>query len=196
MNAYLKSIFILSFITSLFSCQTNTNRTQIKAINTVKNDSISIISDTITEQKIDIIISLEKEYAPNFNLLNKNNTLVSNNDLLKYKKKLLVFTDRTCDHCIQFYPELEKFAKKHFNNFHIVVIQYDTSVKQLKETLSIKNYHFDMLAANDAVFIDYRITGTPTIMLLNEQNFILKNKDGLYSFQELEKLFIDKDNPL
>ena len=85
---------------------------------------------------------------------------------------------------------MDKFTKKHRKDFYVVAIQYDTNIEQLKKTLAEKKYHFDMLVANDAVFIDYRITSTPTIMLLDQKNFILKNKDGVYL---LEKLFIQKE---
>lgn len=188
-----KRVFLaLIILIILSSCKLSKKKSFEKAAHNYQNDSVEIISDTtLKQEKISIITPLENEFAPEFNLLDKNGETVTTNDLLKHKKKLLVFTDRTCDHCIAFYPVLEKFAKKYKDDFYIVTIQYDTNLEQLKKITSEKKYHFDMLSANDAVFIDYKITGTPTIMLLDDKNFIQKNRDGLFSLQELEQLFIE-----
>ncbi|WP_299834710.1 TlpA disulfide reductase family protein [uncultured Tenacibaculum sp.] len=191
-TAFKKTFALLLCISFCFCNPIKTsNKYQNNIYTETKKDRLVIVSDTLlSEQKINIITPLENVYAPYFALPNKDGRIVTSDNLLQYKKKLLVFTDRTCDHCTAFYPELEKFAQKHKNDFYVVAIQYDTNTEQLQKFTSEKKYHFNMLAANDAVFIDYKIMGTPTIMLLDEKNFIQKNNNGLFSLQELEELFL------
>ncbi|WP_299677472.1 thioredoxin family protein [uncultured Tenacibaculum sp.] len=184
--------FILIIIVLCFSCQKKP--TQENNINNTASivDNPVIINDSIlNEKEIHYIQPLEEEYAPYFALLNKDGQTITTKDLLKYDKKILIFTDRTCDHCIAFYPELEKFAKKFGDEFYIVTLQYDTTVSQLQQVIKEKKYHFNMLAANDAVLMDYRISSTPTIMLLNKNNFILKNIEGMLSAEQLEAVLIN-----
>ncbi|WP_299437470.1 TlpA disulfide reductase family protein [uncultured Aquimarina sp.] len=137
-------------------------------LNKVENDlSVKYKSEQKVNKESDSLIM-----APKFILKNQKDSNVGLDDLTKEKKKLLVFTREDCSYCEDYYPELNKFAKKYSTSFDVVVIKLDSNVKDTQKTLDEKKYYFEILKGNEKVFMDYHIQSTPTTYLLNKNNEI------------------------
>lgn len=152
-------LFIISsvLLISLYACSNKHKQTST----TLKKQT------TTTENKKNKGIQ-----APFFALKNKNGETITPKELSKSKEKLFVFTDSECQHCIDFMPELDKFAKAH-KSFEIIVFETYSSIERLQKLYKEKNYHFTMLICDEETSDNYEIAQTPTIYLVNEHNYIL-----------------------
>lgn len=109
---------------------------------------------------------------PDFSLLNAENKTVSL-DSLPNTQKIFVFSAVGCPYCEDYYPELATFSKKH-EEIPLIVFQNGASVEENKEFLMKKNYTFEMLKGNDEIYEGFMVSGTPTTIIVDVNNKVLK----------------------
>ena len=109
--------------------------------------------------------------APNFNLENTKGEYIEP-DFSTKPNTLLVFSARGCSHCDEFYPSLDSFAKKYPEKIDIVIAKTESSVALNKRFLDSTGYNFKVLNANQSIFDDYKIDGTPTCVLLDKDTHV------------------------
>ena len=83
---------------------------------------------------------------------------------------LLVFTWTDCIYCKEMYPELTQFSEK-YPNIHTIMISRGTPEAN-QELLSQQGFLFPVLQANDDIYEDYNVPGTPFFYYLNEDGNI------------------------
>ncbi len=110
--------------------------------------------------------------APLVGVLDPEGDLFTLNTLSKAKYALLVFTDRDCSHCEAFYPELQLFSQKN-DSIECVVVQINSTAKDIKAFKSSNGYRFKMLEGNLDVFERYEVDSTPNSFLLDKANNIV-----------------------
>ena len=99
------------------------------------------------------------------------------------KNILVVFWSTDCEYCHDFLIEI----RKHLNlksDYELVTFALADSQEEVAETvkkLRLRGYHFyDPLRWESKPFLDYHVTSTPTVFLLNEEkNIVCKPYDWL-----------------
>jgi thiol-disulfide isomerase/thioredoxin len=90
------------------------------------------------------------------------------------KPVLMVFTSHTCQACQMLYPELQSFSKD--NQDVIIVLITTNSVEEnidfLKANPEINQLGWKILAGTHQTYNDYLITGTPTLIYIDEAGII------------------------
>ncbi len=112
--------------------------------------------------------------APEFMLKNSEGKEVSLATMNPNKKKILVFSSPDCHYCTEYYPELDKFTKAN-SDVAVVVIQAASTPESNKQLITNNEYTFNVLAGDQTVALSYRIQGTPTTIILDENNMILSS---------------------
>ena len=109
---------------------------------------------------------------------------------LKGQKTLLVFSQDGCGYCEEYFPELSKFTNQR-DDIKVVVMQYGLSPEQnqaFKMSKGLEKATF--LTATAEVMVSYKIQGTPTSILLDEEANIL----GTENIVKLDDLLSFVDN--
>jgi len=112
------------------------------------------------------------EKAPDFALKDINNQVVSLESLSKERKKIVVFSSAYCPYCEDYYPELDKFSKSN-KDIDVVVIQAESTPESNKKFIEDNKYHFNILSSEHSVVQDYKISSTPTTVILDKNNTVL-----------------------
>jgi len=122
--------------------------------------------------------------APEFQL---SDVAGSRRSLVEFKGKtvLLAFVSHTCPYCRKLYPGLREFIR---DNPDIEVLllaanSVDENIAFLNEfdCKDFENLH--VLATTQEVFKEYSITGTPTLVVVDEQGVIVNTGYALTSEQ-------------
>lgn len=112
--------------------------------------------------------------APDFVGIDISGCQVSFHKILD-NKTLVIFTSHSCSFCRSMYPELRDFMKS-YPNVKVVLISMN-SVDENR--IFITDFQFDnfsnmyVLSVTPDVFQWYRITGTPTFLLLGKEGKII-----------------------
>ena len=125
---------------------------------------------------------LPGDTAPSFALKNEYNNEVSLADLLG-KKTLLVFSQESCPFCQEFYPVLNEFQSQN-PNINIAIMQLGTSPDQNLIYKTKQGIESTILAATYDELEAYKITRTPTSVLIDENGKILGVK-GISKLNDL-----------
>ncbi|MEO0585058.1 MAG: redoxin family protein [Bacteroidota bacterium] len=125
--------------------------------------------------------------APDFSLTDENNEEVNLDDF-KGNKTLLVFSKEGCPYCQDYYPVLNEFQSQK-SDVNIVVMQLGSEPEQNKQFKKQQGIEVPLLAASVDELKAYKIRGTPTSILLDEEGKILGSKvvsklDELVEFVE------------
>lgn len=165
------------------------NEIEFKSIN--QNSQLEIPNDFMDSHplKKDItsnipeIDSLKKPLT--FCLLNSDSITVCL-DSAKSKKKLIVFSIQGCKPCVELLSSLkelnEEIDKNEASLFYVTLFPSPHKLKAYKEK---KNIEFEMLLGTKELWREYKITGFPTILLLDMDNKLLKKSLGFKTKDEL-----------
>ncbi|WP_340199010.1 TlpA family protein disulfide reductase [Ascidiimonas sp. W6] len=128
--------------------------------------------------------------ASEFALKDEQNNEVALNDF-KGKKVLVVFSQEGCGYCEQFYPVLNEFTAQSHPGLEVVMMQLNSSSEANKAFKANKKINIPVLAATEEELINYRIKGTPTSVLINEEGIVVGsrnvlNMEELIAFVEAE----------
>lgn len=142
------------------------------------NDETSFTQENGASKQSDLEITKTPEQeslmpAPAIVLQDHNGKEIGYDNLSAKKKKIVVFAQKDCGFCENFYPELDAFSKQ-YKNFEVVVVNYGATVDDNKKTMEKKEYAFKLLSGTEKVFADYQIQATPTTFLLDENNHIVE----------------------
>jgi len=110
--------------------------------------------------------------APEFSLINTRGKAVSLKDFIG-QKILLMFSSPTCPFCIQLYADL-KLLQEQNPDVQIVMIS-EGSIEENKKLASEQGFSFPVLDWQDSVAIDYRVTGTPSFYVIDEEGIIVSS---------------------
>ena len=125
--------------------------------------------------------------SPAFELEDENTQVVNSTDL-KGKKTLLVFSQESCPYCKDFYPVLNEF-KSQKEDMNVVVMQIGSTPSENKKYKQQEGIKVPLLAASYRELQAFKIQGTPTSILLDEEGKVLGSKiiselDELMEFVE------------
>lgn len=109
--------------------------------------------------------------APAFSLQNEEGKEVSLADL-HGKKTLLVFSQESCPYCQNFYPVLNDFGAAR-EDVNVVVMQLGSTPEQNKAYKQQQGIDATVLAAGADELVAYKVTKTPTSVLLDEEGKVL-----------------------
>ena len=109
--------------------------------------------------------------APAFSLQNEEGKEVSLADLYG-KKTLLVFSQESCPYCQNFYPVLNDFGAAR-EDVNVVVMQLGSTPEQNKAYKQQQGIDATVLAAGADELVAYKVTKTPTSVLLDEEGKVL-----------------------
>ena len=83
---------------------------------------------------------------------------------------LLVFTWTDCIYCKEMYPELARFSQKYLDINTVMISRGTPEANQ--ELFLNQEFSFPILQADDSVYEDYNVPGTPFFYYLNEDGYI------------------------
>jgi len=110
--------------------------------------------------------------APNFTLLNENNEKVSLKDY-KGQNVTLVFSQKECIYCENFYPVVNDYAKKFKEETKTFIIQSNSSVADNKKLKIEEDLLPSILKTNgDEQLVDYKVFETPTTVIIDKEGNI------------------------
>jgi len=143
-----------------------------------QSQRISHLSNSISQVEQAIIpaepeLLPEGALLPDFNLINTENKTVSLDKLPQTANKVFVFSAVGCPYCEDYYPQLEKFVQAH-NDIPVILVQEGASATENKQFQEDRGYSFEVLAGNDAVFDEFMISGTPTTIVVDGENRVLR----------------------
>jgi methylamine dehydrogenase accessory protein MauD len=142
-------------------------------------DKIAMQTAQAEEAKLPLPKGVE---APAFALKNENGQEVKLEDL-KGKKTLLVFSQESCGYCQKFYPVINQFQAEQ-ENINVVVMQIGSTPEQNKKYKKKEEINPSLLAASYDQLKAYRVTETPTSILLDEDGKVLGTKK-VFKLEEL-----------
>lgn len=148
---------------------------------------------TVAVNEIKQVLTPEEEplisigtVVPDFELLNTKEEMVTMDSFADSKRKVLVFSSKNCPYCDDYYPELAKFSEKHAE-IPLIVFQMDASVEENKDFLEKNKYSFEMLQSTEEVLDKFMISGTPTTVVIDEDNRVI-NVGYFSKIEELEEV--------
>ena len=165
------------------------NTIEFKNIN--QNEQLKIPNDFIDNQlfKKEIVsdvpeINNSKE-ALSFCLLNSDSVSVCL-DSAKSKKKLLVFSIQGCKPCVELLTSLkelnDEIDKNEVSLFYVTLFPSPSKLKAYKDN---KQIDFEMLLGTKELWREHKITGFPTLLLLDKDNNLIKKTQGFKTKDEL-----------
>lgn len=131
-------------------------------------DEMADAKKKLEEQKKPLMAGIK---APDFTLKNENNEEVS---LASFsgKKTLFVFSQPGCGYCEQFYPELKRFTEES-SEVQVAIMQLHAGVEENKVIKEEKGLEIPFLATSNEVMTAYKVRGTPTSILIDEEGRVL-----------------------
>jgi len=125
--------------------------------------------------------------APDFSLMSTSGELISLSSLGEDKKKILVFSSNTCHFCKEFYPKLASFNETN-PDISLVLVQSGATQEENKVFLETHKYFDKVLVEESSVAKDYLVSGTPTSVLLSENNTVLKVSSGVSALDKINEV--------
>jgi peroxiredoxin len=174
------------------------NKARIQAAQRVIVDTQDSMASTISfidklQEAQQQMENLQKELEPgtpaaDFALKDEQNNEVNLSDF-KGKKVLMVFSQKGCGYCEQFYPALNEFTKQPHPGLEVVMLQVNSTPEANKAFKAEKDISVPILAATNQELMDYRVKGTPTSVLIDEEGIVVGSKnilalDDLVAFTE------------
>lgn len=113
----------------------------------------------------------------------------------KEKVKLLVFWSVNCPHCLLAIPEIKKLAER-WSQVQIISFVLSTDRNKLEEIIAREQLSWihlnDGLGWNSPVAQEYMVYGTPTLFLIDEQNYILSKPASVAEAEARIQLHFNK----
>jgi thioredoxin-like negative regulator of GroEL len=98
-------------------------------------------------------------------------TVASTCAIVEGMNQVVVFHMRSCEPCREYLPRFKKQAVKYRSHLHIRTIDVSVADKRVQD-----------------VAIQFKIDATPTTLVLDENDIVLKRKTGGIADKEIEKL--------
>lgn len=113
--------------------------------------------------------------APDFALTNDTNEEVS---LASFRgsKTLLVFSQPGCGYCEKFYPALKEYTTQE-TAVNVVVLQLNSSAEENQSFKAERGLDVPFLSATSEQLRAYKVKGTPTSVLLDEEGKVLGSEN-------------------
>lgn len=125
--------------------------------------------------------------APEFGYLDTHERSVRLADF-REQRVLLVFSSPQCPYCIELYPELKRFSESlEAADLALVLLQLGATPEENRRLKSDQDFRFEILAADEAAFQDYRVPGTPFLVLVDETGGVVRG-DTANTYQQIVKL--------
>jgi methylamine dehydrogenase accessory protein MauD len=122
--------------------------------------------------------------APDFSLQNSDRQLISLKDY-SGNALLMMFSQVGCPYCDNMYSNIKNFSEQH-QHIQIIMVSMGT-LEENKFLIENEKFSFTVLTADEAVFYDYHVPGTPFFMLIDENGMVVKHGFA-NSMEELESL--------
>ena len=152
-----------------------------------KNNSKSEISYYKTTIEKIRRVSVGKP-APEINFNDSNG---NNNRLSEFRDDyiLVIFWSINCSHCTEMLPELSNiYSLCKDNSIRIIAYSLDTDTKSWNDFLLKGNYKWtnwnDPIGSHSKTVLDYDVTATPSLFLLNKEKVIIAKPVDLYELKE------------
>ena len=91
----------------------------------------------------------------------------------------MVFSQEGCGYCEQFYPALNEFMKTPHPDLEVVMLQVNSTPEANKKFKAEHGINVPILAASNQELIDYRVKGTPTSVLIDEEGIVIGSQNIL-----------------
>ncbi len=150
-----------------------------------KNFLDPIIEQEEMMQKLDSVKLEEGTNAPDFSLEDQNGN-ITNLASFTTPKTLLIFSSSQCSVCSEFYPDIQEFTQNQ-ETIATAVIQLDANKDENLEMLQKNKYDFTLLAGNHDIFNLYKVTSTPTSVLINTATKKVIKTENPTTLQELQE---------
>jgi thiol-disulfide isomerase/thioredoxin len=140
--------------------------------------------------------ALEGKKAPNFEICNLNNDIISLKNL-KSKILLLEFTGIGCGPCYQAIPFLRNLVIDNKNkDFQFISIEAYSQKNELVQSYHVRNkLNYEILISNPDILERYHINIVPVFIILDENRVIKKIYEG-YEKGTTDKMIVDEINAL
>jgi len=121
--------------------------------------------------------------------LNDENGGTIKKDQLKGKPTLLIFWGVLCHSCKEEMPVLNRLYKKYMNkvNFYAVVLG-TKDIDKIKQVKKEWGFDIPVLIGNGDIMYNYKIIGTPMIIVLDKDTNIYRRLIGPQPEEKLEKI--------
>lgn len=121
--------------------------------------------------------------------LNDENGGTIKKDQLKGKPTLLIFWGVLCHSCKEEMPVLNRLYKKYMNkvNFYAVVLG-TKDIDKIKQVKKEWGFDIPVLIGNGDITYNYKIIGTPMIIVLDKDTNIYRRLIGPQPEEKLEKI--------
>lgn len=139
--------------------------------------------------------------APDFELEDLQNNKVRLSEL-RDKPILLNFWASWCPPCRKEMPDLQEFANAYREKIHVVGVNWNDQLEEVKKFLSEYGVTFiNLLDTNGKIFVRYGLTGLPTSFFIDEAGIIrgkwlgsMTREDMLAAFRKTTRAF-DQEGP-
>lgn len=161
------ALTVITLITMIYICVN-----QYKLITKEQKNTSEKLDFLSSELEVINTMLNQSVKAPDFELKDSNNQIKTLNSFKQDQIKVLVFGANGCEHCKEYYPILNQYAKQH-KNIDVIVVQANSIVKENKTLKEKNNYKFTILEGNEKVIQDYAITNTPSTFILDKDNNVV-----------------------
>lgn len=117
---------------------------------------------------------IEGTEAPSFGLQNETGKQINLEDF-RGKKVLLVFSQKNCLYCRDFYPILNEFQTQR-KDVDVIIMQLNSTPEQNKKYKQKEGIKAPLLAASYQELKAFKVKRTPTSVLLDEEGKVLGTK--------------------
>lgn len=166
------------------------------AITNLANSLVSTISysDQLEQDRIEREEAMKPlaagTKAPNFTLVNQNNEPVSL-DSYQGKKVTLVFSQKGCSYCDDYYAVVNEYSKKYKDDREVLILQAGASLKENKRLIKEQKLTSNVLNLDDMTLLtQYKVFKTPTTIVIDEQGNV-KSTGTVASLEELTTLLLE-----
>lgn len=128
------------------------------------------------------------ETAPEINFIDSNG---NNNKLSEFRDDyiLVVFWSTNCSHCAEMLPELSNiYSLCRDNSIRIIAYSLDTDTKSWNDFILNGSYRWtnwnDPMESHSKAVLDYNVTATPSLFLLNKEKIIIAKPVDLNELKE------------
>ncbi|WP_457621083.1 TlpA family protein disulfide reductase [Persephonella sp.] len=126
--------------------------------------------------------------APDFSVKDENGKVVTKDDL-KGKPTFLIFWGVLCHSCREEMPILNRLYKKYGKDINFFAVVLGTKdIERIKQVKKEWKFDIPVLIGNGDMMYNYKIIGTPMIVVLDRETGIYKRLIGPQSEEKLEKI--------
>ncbi len=142
-----------------------------------------IIEEQQMMQALDSIQPEAGASAPTFSFEDQHGNMIGLTSFTT-PKALLVFSSAQCHSCKDFYPHLQQYIDSK-DPLDVAVIQIDSDKAGNIAMLKENGYNFRTLVGTNEIFNEYRVTSTPTTILIDTTTKTIIKSENLSTLEEI-----------